>query len=293
MEIVRGTLLADGVAPGAWHAVELKRDGQIIGRLPHVIKHHFGGNIVSTPWLGPWIRPRAGKQARKLSHQHQVLTTLIELLPKVQKVLIACAPEFQNLMALHWASYDLKAGYAQRLTSLGDEQALWLGMKGTTHGECRKAEKATAINTGRSLGDFISVLHKTFHRQGKDASASFPALERIDDAMRARNQRVHYCAEDAKVRIHAANYAVFGERHCFGLAGGGDPALRGSGAAALAMWHAIKDAGKHSRIYDFTGSMIGPIENFMRGFGPSQILRFSATHSSRGLKIYAVLGERG
>ena len=284
----------DSVAPGAWHAVELKRDGQIIGRLPYVIKRRYGVSAISTPWftpwLGPWIRPSGGKQARELSHEHQVLTTLIEGLPKAQKTLIACAPEFQNLMALYWAGYDLKVGYTHRLI-LGDEQALWAGMRDTMRTKCRKAEKATAVNTERSLGDFISILQKTYDRQGKDFSASFPVLERIDDAMRARNQRALYCAEDAKGRIHAAVYVVFDERHCFGLASGADPAFRESGAQALVEWHAIKDAGKHSRIFDFLGSMIRPIEIFMRGFGPSQIPRFTAMHSSRWLNIFETLAN--
>jgi len=286
----------DCVAPGAWHAVELKRDGQIIGRLPYAIKRRYGVSAVSTPWftpwLGPWIRPSGGKQARELSHQHEVLTALIKGLPKVQRTLIACAPEFHNLMAFHWAGYNLKVGYTHRLTSLGDEQALWAGMRDTARNKCRKAEKATAVNTGRSIGDFISILQKTFHRQGKDFSASFPVLERIDDAMRARNQRALYCVEDAKGRIHAARYVAFDERHCFSLAAGGDPELRDSGADALATWHAIKDAGKRSRIFDFLGSMIRPIEIFVRDFGPSQVPRFSATRSSRWLKIFEALGGR-
>ncbi len=286
------------VAPGNWHAVELKQDNQIIGRLPYVIKRRYGVTAISTPtwftpWLGPWIRPSDGKQSNEIGHQHQVLTTLVHGLPKVQKTLIACAPEFQNLMALHWVGYHLKFGYTHRLLNLGDEQALWAGMRDNTRNRCRKAGNVTVINTERGIGDFISILQKTYHRQERDFSASFPVLERIDDAMRARKQRRLYCAEDAKSRIHAAVYVVFDERHCFALAAGGDPALRESGAHTLALWHAIVDAGKHSRIFDFTGSMIQPIEHFVRGFGPSQIPRFSATHSSRGLKIFeALAGSR-
>jgi Acetyltransferase (GNAT) domain len=283
----------DCVAPGDWDAVELKRDNEIIGRLPYVIKRRYGVTAISTPWLtpwlGPWIRPSGGKLANELGYQHQVLTTLIEGLPKVQKTFIACAPEFQNLMALHWAGYHLKVTYTHRLTSLDDEQALWSRMRNTTRAKCRKAEKATAINMGRSIGDLISILLKTYQRQGKDFSASFPVLERIDDAMRARNQCRLYCAEDAKGQIHAALYVVFDRRHCFAIASGGDPVLRESGAQALVEWHAIKDAGKHSLVFDFTGSMIQPIENFMRGFGPQQVLRLSAFRSSRAIRLFEVL----
>ena len=147
------------------------------------------------------------------------------------------------------------------------------------------------INTGRSIGDFISILEKTYHRQRKDFSASFPVLERIDDAMRVRNQCRLYCAEDAKGQIHGAIYVVFDERHCFAIASGGDPALRGSGAQALVEWHAIKEAGKHSAVFDFAGSMVRPIENFVRGFGPQQVPKFFALRSSFPIQIFdALLG---
>jgi hypothetical protein len=286
----------DCVAPGDWHAFELKQDNQIIGRLPYVIKHRYGVKAISvpwfTPWLGPWIRPSGGKRAHEINHQHQVLTTLIERLPKVQKTLIACAPEFQNLMALHWAGYQLRFGYTHRLTSLGDEQALWDGMRGQTRRVCRKAEKKTAINMERSIGDLIFILQKTYDRQGMDLSTSFPTLERIDVAMRARDQRRLYCAEDAKGQIHAAVYIVFDERHSFYLTGGGDPALRGSGAHGLAMWHAIIEAGKHSRIFDFEGSMLKPIENFIRGFGAQQVPSFWALRDSRAIRLFEAWGKK-
>ena len=155
-------------------------------------------------------------------------------------------------MAFFWAGYHLQFGYTHRLMNLGDEKALWAGLRTRLVTDARKAENETVINTGRSLGDFISILEKTYHRQRKDFSASFPVLEQIDDAMRVRNQCRLYCAEDAKGQIRPAVYVVFDERHCFYLGGGGDPALRGSGAHGLAMWHAIIDAGKafaHIRLH--------------------------------------------
>jgi hypothetical protein len=274
----------DTVAPGNWDAVEIKQDGRVIGRLPYVTKRRYGLEALSTPWftpwLGPWIRPAGAKPTNELSHNHQTLEKLIKGLPKAHKTLIACAPEFQNLMAFHWQGFELKVAYTYRLTDLDHDQRIWNDMRDTVRRLCRKAEKATEINRERDIATFISVMKKTFDRQGKDVSASFPALERIDETMSRRNQRTIYTAEDAQGRVHAAVYVVYDDRHAFYLAGGGDPALRDSGAHALAMWNAIKDSRGRSKIFDFEGSMVRSIEYFIRGFGPQQVPRFTAYRSS-------------
>jgi hypothetical protein len=279
----------DAAAPGQWDAVEVKQNGQIIGRLPYTTKRRYGLRALSTPWftpwLGPWIRPAGAKLANELSRQHEILGKLVAGLPKAHKTLIACAPEFQNLMAFHWAGFDLKLGYTYRLANLGDQQSLWNEMRDNTRYTCRKAEKIIAINRERDIATVIAAMEKTFKRQGMDASASFPALERIDDTMNRRNQRAIYSAEDAQGRVHAAVYVVYDDRHAFYVAAGGDPALRNSGAQALAMWHAIKDTCGRSQIFDFGGSMVRSIEGFVRGFGPQQMPRFTAYRSSRAVRL--------
>ena len=52
--------------------------------------------------------------------------------------------------------------------------------------------------------------------------------------------------------------------------GGGDPALRTSGASSLCLWQAIKLAGEMGKSFDFEGSMIEPIERLFRAFGARQ-----------------------
>jgi hypothetical protein len=285
----------DAAAPGQWDAVEIKRDGQVIGRLPYTMKRRYGLTALTTPWftpwLGPWIRPARAKPTNELSYQHQILEKLIEGLPKAHKTFISCAPEFQNLMAFHWAGYDLKVGYTYRLTNLGDERRLWNEMRSNLRNNCRKAEKIIAINRERNIATIVAVFEKTFIRQGMNVSASFPALERIDATMSRRNQRTVYSAEDALGRVHAAVYVVWDDRHTFYLTGGGDPALRDSGAHSLALWHAIKDASGRSQIFDFEGSMVRSIEEFVRGFGPQQVPRFAARRSSPAVRLFEAVAS--
>jgi hypothetical protein len=283
----------DAVASGDWQAFVVKNDGKVVGRLPIVQKVRSGIRAISvptfTPWLGPWVRATGGKAANEVSHQHQVLTALISQLPKAQRILVPCAPEMTNLMAFHWAKFDLRLGYTHRLDDLRSEENLWNGLRSEVRSRCRKAEKLTVINRAPSLKSFIAVLEKTFKRQDMDIAKSFPVFERMDEVMAQRQQRTIYSAEDAQGRVHAAVYVVFDDRHSFYLAGGGDPELRDSGAHALAMWHAIKDSGARSKVFDFEGSMVPTIEHFVRGFGARQVPRFTAEKEVRALRMYKAL----
>jgi Acetyltransferase (GNAT) domain len=289
----------DAVAPGQWHAVEIHRDGILMGRLPYVIKKRFGFNAISTPlysnWLGPWIRPSGGKPTTELSHQHQILEELAKGLPKADRTYIAAAPEFTNLMALHWAGFQLSFGYTHRLdVGAASVEQLWDGLRDTVRRQIRKAQKLTHVTATRSVADFSKILIKTFARQGKDVSGSVPTLERIDAVMGPRNQRKIYCAEDQEGNIHAAVYVVYDERHVFYIAGGGDPAFRQSGAHSLAMWTAILDAREKASIFDFVGSMVPGIEYFVRGFGATQTPRMMAEkYSTVGRVALALRTIRG
>jgi len=284
----------DAVAPGRWQAVEIRQDGQVVGRLPYATKRRFGltalGSPTLTPWGGPWIKPSGAKLANELGHQHEVLEQLIQGLPRADRATISCAPEFQNLMAFHWAGYGLKLGYTYRLSDLGNSQRLWDDMRENVRRGCRKAERLTEISAEHGVGTVIAAMEKTFRRQDMDMSGWFPTLERIDDVMGRRNQRAIYAAEDAQGRIHAAVYIAYDDRHSFYLCGGGDPELRNSGAHALTLWHAIKDSATRSQMFDFEGSMVRNIETFVRGFGPRQVPRFTASRSSAGMKLLEAMG---
>jgi hypothetical protein len=271
----------DAIAPGEWQASEVNKDGVLIGRLPYIIRRKHGFTSIGpghfTNWLSPWIKPSGGKPTTELSNQHQVLEELVQQLPRAERAIITSAPEYTNLMALHWAGFQLRYGYTHRLDVQAlSETELWDGLRDTVRRQIRKAEKIATVTTNRTVDDFATVLLKTFDRQGIDVTNTIPALRRIDAVMAPRDQRRIFTAEDQYGNIHAAVYVVFDHRHVFYIAGGGDPAFRQSGGHSLAMWRAIQDARAHAPVFDFVGSMVPGIEYFVRGFGPRQVPRMMA-----------------
>ncbi len=277
----------DSVAPGAWHAVEISRDGRVIARLPYVVRKLYGVTALTlpplTPSLGPWMAPSDGGYAKQLGAQHELLRELVGQLPKAARVLISCAPEFTNLHALNSEGYTLGLMYTYRLEDLSSLDAIWKEFSRAIKGRCKHARKHVEVATGPDLlPKVIHSISKTFERQnlGSKVRPLAATLERIDSALGKRGQCRSFAAIDAKGRTHAALFLVFDERHAFVLAGGQDAELRASGAYSLLMWEAIQFAATHSRIFDFEGSMIPSVERYVRNFGPRQVPVYSALKES-------------
>ena len=97
-------------------------------------------------------------------------------------------------------------------------------------------------------------------------------MNNLDTAvLRNKAIRLVLGARDGNGKLHAVGYFIGDKNTVYYLAGGGDSNLRNSGAMSLLMWHAIKKVSLTSKIFDFEGSMIEPIERFFRSFGAQQV----------------------
>ena len=115
-------------------------------------------------------------------------------------------------------------------------------------------------------------------------------MRRLDAACAARGARRILGAVDADGRTHAALYVVWDERTLYPLISARDPELQAFGANTLLYWEAIRLAAEVSRVFDFEGSMIEPIEHFFRAFGGRQTPYFWI--SKIGLKAKPALAVR-
>ena len=140
------------------------------------------------------------------------------------------------------------------------------------------------------MEDFLDLNEMTFQRQGLPLPYSWKFVSRLDRTCAEHNCRKMFFAEDAQGRLHAALYMVWDDHSAYYLMGGADPELRNSGATGLLMWEAIQFAATVTRVFDFEGSMIEPIEHFFRSFGARQKPYFQVSKiNSLPIKIYRAL----
>ncbi len=261
----------EAVAPGQWRVAEVEKDGKLIARLPYIKTKRLGCKILGMPdytqTLGYWIDDTGAKNARRFARNKDLISELIDQLPKGYSVDLELDHSCDYLFPFKWKGYKMELRYSYRIEDLQNIDALWNGLADNIRREIKKAQKILRVEDNHPIEDLIILQNKTFSRQGRPSRDDGETLKRLDKALIEKNARKLLCAVDQEGRIHAASYFVYDSMCCYYLVGGGDPKLRTSGASSLLMWEGIKYASMVSSAFDFEGSMIEPIERFFRAFG--------------------------
>ena len=280
----------DAVAPGRWSAVEIRREGELQARLPYIMDRYMGltrlRQPLLTPSLGPWIRPSEGKYATQLSHQKELYTELIEQLPTHDYFSQTFHYSVQNWLPFYWKGFQQTTRYTYVIDDLTNLDYVRSEFQKDMRYSIRKASKRKLrVHSEYGIDKFLDINELTFARQGLPLPYSRAFVCRLDDACSARSARKIFFAEDDGGRVHAAAYIVWDERSVYALMAGEDPELRTSGAMSLVWWEAIKFSHQVARRLDFAGSMIEPIELFLRAFGTRQVPYFYVSRCSRRMRV--------
>jgi hypothetical protein len=276
----------DAVAPGAWDAAVVTKDGQMVGRLPYVRIRRFGLTILGQPmltqFLGPWIKAGTGKTHTRLDREHEIMRDLIAALPRHDVFIQECHPSITNCLPFYWQGFSVSVRYTYILDELDDLDTIWAGFRKTARTHIRRAEQEVVIRAIDDIEPFIALNRMSYERQGISMPYSAELIRRIDAACSARAVRRILLAEAADGTPHAAVYLVWDADTAYSLMSGNNPHLRSSGAISLLRWEAIKFARQVARRFDFEGSMLQPVERFFRAFGGRQV-RFA--HLARGATL--------
>jgi hypothetical protein len=284
----------DAVAPGRWGEVSLRHEGRTIARLPFVVRGRRRVRMLTqsslTQTLGPWVEPSDAKPARALAHEHELLTELERALPRAQAFSQQFSPGMLNALPFYWAGYRLELRYTNRLEDLHSVDALWDGLRNNVRREVRKARKRVEVVEGLGVDLFYDVLSKTYIRQGLPTPRTLAEIERLEAACSKHRAGTMLYARDDSGRVHAVVWMVWDRHAAYYLLAGAEPELRTSGASSLLVWEAILRAREVAEVFDFHGSMVQPVERFMRGFGGRQTPYISVTRM--GPAVRAALAAR-
>ena len=285
----------DAVAPARWSSVEVESGGAIVGRMPYISVTRFGLRALTMPpltqTLGPWLASEEGKYAQRLTREKRLMTRLIEQLPKFDYFAQNFHHSIVNWLPFYWNGFEQTTRYTYTIDDLTDLDRVWAGFQDKARTDIRKAERQLEVKEGKDIALLTNLTAKTYERQGTRVPYSTGVLERLDQACAERNASKMWFAEDGNGRIHAALYLVWDQRCAYYLIGGADPELRSSGASSLLMWHSIRFAATVTERFDFEGSMMEPVERFVRGFGAVQTPYFRITKKSRRTKLLFALRD--
>jgi hypothetical protein len=265
----------EALAPGAWDAATVVKDGEIVARLPFVRKRRLGLTILTrpllTPFLGPWIKAGTGKSHTQLAREHEIMKNLIAALPEHDVFTQDFHCSITNLLPFYWQGFSSTTCYTYVIDDLEDPDKVWAEFRENIRREIRKAERRVIVRCVEDVETFIALNRMTFERQAMPPHYPTDVIQRLDAACGARGVRRILLAEGADGTPHAALYLVWDSESAYYLMAGSDPQLRTSGAMSLLVWEAIKFAGQVTRRFDFEGSMLQPVERFFRAFGARQV----------------------
>jgi hypothetical protein len=284
----------ESVAPGAWGEAVVRRGEEVVARLPYAYRRPLGMTVISQPpftqTLGPWLATTEGKYARRLDTEMKLLGQLIELLPPSQYFRQCFATSMTNWLPFHWAGFRATVRYTYRIEDLSDLDRVTNGFQEHVRRGIRKASTVLEVDHDLPLDELLRLDAETYARQGLPAPYTHDAVRRLDAACAMRNARRVLGAVDQDGRTHAALYVVWDAGTLYALIAARDAQLQTPGATTLLYWEAIRLASEVSRVFDFEGSMLRPIEHYFRGFGGRQTSYFCVWKARPAARV--ALGAR-
>jgi hypothetical protein len=284
----------EAVAPGSWGETVVRRNDSVAGRLAYAVRRLPGVHALVqpplTPTLGPWLAPSEGKYAKRLETEKKLLGELIEALPRFDMLRLSLSPTLTNWLPFYWAGFQATVRYTYRIDDLSDLDRVRAEFQEQVRRGIRKAESAVEVDDDFPLDRLLELNALTFERQGLPVPYSDDLVRRIDAACASRGARRILGAIGPDGRPHAALYIIWDERTLYPIINARDPELQAFGANTLLYWEAIRLAADVSQAFDFEGSMLEPVEHFVRAFGGRQTPYFAI--SKIGLRARpAVLGR--
>lgn len=279
----------EAVAPGAWAAVEVTSDSSVVARLPYVLRRRAGLTTITmpplTPTLGPWFAPIGGRYANRVGVVKDRLTGLIEALPRFDHLRMNLSPSLDSWLPFYWAGFQATVKYTYRIEDLSDLDRVYAGFNEHVRRGIRRAGAGLRVEYDLPIEELLRLDHLTYARQGHRPHVDHTVIRRLHAACAARGCTQILGAVDPQGRTHAALLIVWDEQATTALVNGRDPEVQSFGANTLLFWEAIQIAVRQSRLFDFEGSMIQPIEHFFRGFGGRLTPYFTVSKSNARARI--------
>jgi hypothetical protein len=212
----------------------------------------------------------------RLSMERRWLTALLGHVDKDSFVQTCMHHNFKDWLPFRWQGYEQRTRYTYLLDyTHTSTDAIMANISRKQRAMVQKAlRNKLTVEEGDDMASVYNFSCASFARQGRKFPYSLNDLQRLDDALRKRGQRVIFKVLDADGSVHAVNYVVYNQKSAYHLLIGGDARARLTGGHALLLLHTIKYFSDKVEIFNFGGSDIQGIEEHIRTFGGIQAQYF-------------------
>jgi hypothetical protein len=282
----------DIVAPNQWIELLVKEGDVIKARWPIVKKWYGIGMPILTQSLGFWISEDKLDADIYYNEQKRITNLLLEQLPRNRNIKIRLSPNVQYFLPIYWKSYKITPLVIYRINDISDVTSIYNRFNRIVKGNIRSASKKCTVKEIDDIGILIMLMEKTFGIQRRKFPISKDLIINIyNECTKYKAGKLLY-ALDPQGFVHSGALLVYDKNVCYALMGGTDPKYRSSGVFSLVLWESIKFASTVSKSFDFQGSMIEGVENFLRQFGGKPIVYYQIRKQNILLELFELLKPR-
>jgi hypothetical protein len=280
-----------------WDVILIEKGEEILASFPYFKAKKVIFNIIAMPTLtqtmGMYIKyPENQKYEKKLSYEKDIMSQIIELLPKVDKFSQNFHYSYSNWLPFYWKGYNQTTRYTYVIEDLTDLEKVFANFNHAKRKNIKKSEKILTIKFDLSATDFYNNHKMTLAKQKSKISYSFELFKSIFQNGYKNNSTKTIYAVDENNNIHGALFVIWDDNSAYDLISTIDPDFRNSGSASLLIKEAITYVSTKTNKFDFEGSMIENVEQSFRQFGAIQKPYFRITKTnSKLLKIRSLLKE--
>ncbi len=265
-----------------WSAITVHEDGVTRGAMAFRSQTRRGvprlGQAPLSLGGGPWLqRHDEMGLAKWQAFETKVLRQLAEALPRSAYYQQNWVPKRNNWLPFYWSGFTQTTRYTYQLDLTRKVDDLWSGMSATGRRTIRKSKDRfnVGIQTTDDFDSLIRLNNEVYGRQGLNPPHSVELMSRVFDRANERDACELLEATDDAGNLHAMLFVVRDKNTTYSLISGSDERLRSSGALHQTFWEAIQRSSGRSQRWDFAGSMVEPIEQFLRSFGPTRVPYFN------------------
>lgn len=282
----------DAVAPDGWQDVTVEAGGQVVGRLPFVLRRRYGFTAIGMPpmtrTLGPQVVGQESDEPPVVRRRLEIAAELFSKLPRHDYFFQICDPTMRDALHCQVLGYEESLNHTFRIAAGTPLDETWRQTKASTRSAIRKGTARFEVDTTLDIEEFCKFYNRAIveNHQVKMCGAEAIRLKhRLYAAASRRDAAQLLGARHIDTgELQAAVLAVWGHGTMYYLLTCRTAHAVG-GATALLVWETIRLANRLGLNYDFDGYAKPSVVPFVASFGGRIANRVALRRAARLVKI--------
>ena len=262
--------------------IEIKNNGAIVSDFSFYKKTHFGMKYIIPPpytrTLGPRFFLPASKAFRRSQKIRNIVSELIEALPKYDHLKISLDPSDEAAFAFSISGLQIRNAFTFRVDKNTSPCVVLEQCDQKTRNLIRSAAQKLDVVQSTDIEDFIqmSLIDQPHSKNSHD----FPRITKIFEACLLRNQTCVLSAYGEKNQRVSSCVLIWDDKNLYFWQSARDRSFSTPGANMLLIWEALKLSSSKNLTFDFDSFASVRAAKMLASFGQPPVIRPQVIGSS-------------